>query len=172
MRVPTRKVWRAFPELDRFSDEQCARFVRAAEHTWAGVARAVVAVLVCVPCWAVGLVAFVFVVGRLGVALWLLERSWGPFVLFLALVLWIIAATLPAWWIRDAWLRRDIARVMGPAAACRDCGYSLLGLPVPLSLRVVCPECGHLCDVPSALRALCPAPETPPAQAASTLLPP
>lgn len=35
MRHLTRRIYRAFPELDRFPDEACERFVRAARRGWA-----------------------------------------------------------------------------------------------------------------------------------------
>ncbi len=39
MRLPAFKVYRAFPELDRFSDEQCRRFMSAAKR---GLARRII----------------------------------------------------------------------------------------------------------------------------------
>ncbi|MGH7243492.1 MAG: hypothetical protein ACREJD_08765 [Phycisphaerales bacterium] len=41
MRIPGRKIWRAFRELDEFSDEQCRRFVnRASPWGWRKSIRA------------------------------------------------------------------------------------------------------------------------------------
>jgi len=50
MRLPAFKVYRAFPELDRFSDEQCEGFVAAANRSgsgraWRRVTQAAFAVL-------------------------------------------------------------------------------------------------------------------------------
>jgi methionyl-tRNA synthetase len=56
MRILTRTIWRAFPELDRFSDEQCERFVKAANArkvpktiTWCVVALVGVLVAAAAP---------------------------------------------------------------------------------------------------------------------------
>src|SRR5882724_8981274 len=34
MRLLVRRIYRAFPELDRYGDEQCRRFVSAANRGW------------------------------------------------------------------------------------------------------------------------------------------
>ncbi|MFT3686312.1 MAG: hypothetical protein QM783_15565 [Phycisphaerales bacterium] len=34
MRIPGSKVYRAFPELDRFDDVQCVRFMKGAKRDW------------------------------------------------------------------------------------------------------------------------------------------
>lgn len=141
MRIPGTRVYRAFPELDRFSDADCRRFVRfAAAGLWRGwklTARVFVAVLTA-PAIAVGFLA--------GLFLW----SWVVNALGQgrASLLWIIpfcapaigVALLPNLLLRDWQLRREItSRIF--AASCSDCRYSLLGLEWRDGL-VNCPECG------------------------------
>ena len=147
MRIMTlAKAYRAFPELDRFSDRECqkfmARIVRgkiAAQVLWAGVA---------------------FVVG-LGVwigAWWAIRLSLQTMNLsvskaFDSLPPWGIAAIVIGWFssgfiavflVRDFWLGRELRRVVD-VLRC-ECGYSVIGLAVEGVERdaaVLCPECGR-----------------------------
>ncbi|HYE62726.1 MAG TPA: hypothetical protein VD997_12090 [Phycisphaerales bacterium] len=154
MRIPGTKVWRAFPELDRFSDAECERFVERATAEHQGSKSGVMA-LGCL-----GLVIAVPLVIWLGVAAW---SAFSPaffggmrksdldvvediaktaFIAFLAL-----GCSLTMLVVRDRWLIHTITRKV-QKAACAGCGYSLLGLQ-PDHGVVVCPECStplHLRD--------------------------
>lgn len=141
MRLPLSKVWRAFPELDRFSDEDCRRFVRLASerHTsgavataFAGIAIGVLGVFVVTP--AASAVVTEIVRG--------LRLNEGVYLGIIGLTMLVVAPLGPVLglMLRDFWLRRTIGkRLIG--ARCPGCDYSILGLPVEDG-HVRCPECG------------------------------
>jgi hypothetical protein len=146
MRILTKKeIWRAFPELDRYSDDQCRRFVNSARGTWLRRCTmvtlcAVAALLVCTLCIAMG----ILVVSRLrsdGSVRWpdaIGLTTTVPLICFgIALVLPFFVYLLT----RDVLLRRRIRNIIRVRGVCGACGYSLLGLAVSPSNRVVCPEC-------------------------------
>lgn len=149
MRIPYSQIYRAFPELDPFTDAECRRYVAEARrlHRWSGAVRWVV----CAGVWlaaplagaALGLgLNRVFAVGdqarhdALALGLWILS---------LATVLCGVGGVTVLW--RDRWLRRIVReRIRG--TVCAGCRYSLLGLQTRESenelVRVVaCPECGR-----------------------------
>lgn len=140
MRLPTNKVYRAFPELDRFSDAECENYVRIAGERY-GESRAgalgigTLAVLVVIVILAV---SFDFADGF--IPLRTRETWWGvlsaiKFTLYLGVapIAWLIA--------RDIWLRRAIRRQLFDTL-CPGCKYQLLGLPIDHE-SVLCPECGR-----------------------------
>jgi hypothetical protein len=146
MRLPGRKIWRAFPELDRFNDLECERFVRRAVlvyrnskrltylATFAGLAMAIPAA------W--GLIS----------VLWGLSRGWfsrrqpavfrvldGPDGRVFAGVFFVAVIAFTFLLVRDRWLIRTINSKLR-RTNCQACGYSLLGL-TPDRGVVECPEC-------------------------------
>lgn len=157
LRLPTRRIYRAFRELDRYSDEQCERFVRAARRAfWPRVGRVVVR--------GVGLLAWfgLVVVG--------LRLRFGPNVAEEALlmrgvrhttlvtvvgVVALLVVPLVGWLVwRDVQLRRRIRRILRARANCPGCGYHLLGLFVNAEHKVVCVECGMETEVDPSLSEL------------------
>lgn len=154
MRLLTSKIHKAFPELDRFEEERCERFVRAARR---GFRRSLGRMALMV-------VAFGVVAGLLGLAAWkpvqVLEkhaivRGTGallPAVAVLAMATGVfLGGSLAALLVRDLLLRRRVRYVIRARGTCSACGYTLLGVPVPESLCVVCPECGFVSEVDAAL---------------------
>ncbi|MBL0869210.1 MAG: hypothetical protein IBJ18_01390 [Phycisphaerales bacterium] len=151
MRIPFTKVWRAFPELDRFDDDRCKRFVKRASQAF----------------WLVKLFRFLMhllgiaiggvVVGFVLQAAFVLADDWrlrSPsreiFVAAAASVTGLLAfVTLLS--VRNRFLRKRIRTIINPRGTCLSCGYSLLGLPVPDSLKLPCPECGFTCEVDPSL---------------------
>lgn len=143
MRIPLSRIYRAFPELDRFTDEQCQRFVRAACRRgwgrflhWTAVAALVfILYLITLPLSGAAMAAADDSVRfRSGVALVLLQ-----------LLLLLLAMTVPlvaGLFLRDALLRRRIRYVVRARGTCPGCRYSLLGIPLSEERKVVCPECG------------------------------
>lgn len=138
MRIPLGKIWRAFPELDNYTDDECMRFVERAkrEHQqsqvlW-GLATIAGLLLAAVP----ALWVFGRVVPPLTSAI---KRSLGAHrfrdiqtlmdVAMFALPALAIAGVVLL--VRDRWLIRTITRKV-QAAACPTCGYSLLGLVVEM----------------------------------------
>jgi hypothetical protein len=145
MRLPTFKVYRAFPELDRFRDEQCSKFVRSATR---GFSRKIVQLVVqgLAFCLVLGIV--VWLVNLLIVPYWTsidtfrrepLGLILGTVILAVCLAISIVAAMFA----RDAWLIRGVRRAMFLRGACDACGYGLIGLGVDAQGRVTCPECGE-----------------------------
>lgn len=146
MRLPLSKVYRAFPELDRFSDEQCERWQRLANQYWpwkqVGVICAAIAAFPLV--WTITMVLVTLVGNASGFRP--LDHLPGPFgliVLMLVLAVPILIAAVVSFLIRDWWARRCLRRFIDDRVCA--CGYSLLGLPeVKHENHVVvnCPECG------------------------------
>ncbi|MDP1661576.1 MAG: hypothetical protein Q8L55_06630, partial [Phycisphaerales bacterium] len=158
MRIPGSKVYRAFAELDRFTDDQCRRFMKGVKRDWwvARVARWV----------AVGASFVIALVLCYGSSVYLVWRFIPPdgsrgatdtlywVVLLLAMVTPVLIGLLSALLVRDWLLRRRLRAVINERARCIVCGYSMLGLAVPESLVVICPECGAPTDVDPALAEL------------------
>ncbi|HRJ49720.1 MAG: hypothetical protein KF787_10765 [Phycisphaeraceae bacterium] len=135
MRLPLSKIYRAFPELDSFTDDQCVRYVAAARKGWPS---RLLAALACLGTLLLTIITLGIVVGLA------MEMDSHP--LLMAAVLFAIfpSGVLAAMIVRDAflraWLRRRILN-----ATCGGCGYSLLGLSASMSqagLILRCPECG------------------------------
>lgn len=138
MRLIARTVYRAFPELDPFSDDECRIFVRnATAVAWRRAMRATVN--------AAALAGVVALEHRL-LRPWIsptypMERV--AVLVLLALVTIGVGALL----LRDLLLRLAIRRILGRGAGCPGCDYSLAGLPVSPEHSVTCPECARVTDV-------------------------
>lgn len=146
MRLPLAKIYRAFPELDRFSDEECRGFVAQASKAgldWTTAARAaggvftISAFLIAIP--------LSMTIGALtGAAIWGV-RGPRPFWMGLSLLVGITVPLVGNLMLRDFVLRRRIRRRL-LSAECAACRYSLLGLAWRDGL-VKCPECGTSNDL-------------------------
>lgn len=152
MRLITRKpLYRAFPELDRFTDEQCQRFLKSANR---GVLRGLIRAAVI---FTLGIGLFS---GTLTGMMWLSDTviDLGD---KLPVISAVIAFSMGAGFIggliiRDLLLRRRVRRVIDERGVCSGCGYVLLGLHVGPDLKVVCPECGAATEVDVSLGELSP----------------
>jgi hypothetical protein len=146
-RIPSVRVYRAFPELDRFSDAQCAAFVSSAIRRSRG-SMVIVAIGASIVCVCLAGIAFVLV-GELlslnsgdgSLARWF-ARNPGieQAMLVASLMIPVFCGVIPALMIRDVWLRSAIRRRLG-STACAGCGYSMLGIRVADG-SIQCPECG------------------------------
>lgn len=156
MRILTKYLWRAFPELDRFSDDQCARFVHSANSrrlariiTWS------------ITLFASALAAAIAIIGPIWARpSYNRPRAFPTYEdifehVFLGKlwfwVLWMTAAMLAGFVTRDILLRVRIRRLLRVRSVCMQCRYSLLGLTVPSDLIVHCPECGTPTQVDASL---------------------
>lgn len=162
MRLVTRKLWRAFPELDRFSDEQCQRFVKAANRRLSLrlVRWGLMAVVWALVTFSPLLLAFGELVlveygwrSDTSASRWLGRTWWvrSDIGMGLTMVLMLALGGLGAGVVRDWLLRRRVRRVLRTRGRCAACHYFLAGLPVTASCTVVCPECGHTTEVDASL---------------------
>lgn len=153
MRLLTRKLWRAFPELDAFDDERCARFIGVARRSIrASIARWTVYICIAAAiaylCALSMLALFDALVSRQG------KTWWADLALALVPVPFAIVGFLAGLIARDLLLRRRVRSILSARSRCPGCSYSLLGLPVSDELIVHCPECGHEMRVDASLAEL------------------
>jgi len=127
-------IYRAFPELDRFDDAKCSMLVQEARkrHGPPGVIVPPLAFLLICVAWIAVVALFAFVFGVNSTTAAILEIATLPLV--------VLVFPLCGFWVRDAWLRRSLRRVI-VGADCPGCKYSMLGLPERAG-HVRCPECG------------------------------
>src|SRR5438270_2585706 len=126
MRLRARRLYRAFPELGRYSDERCERFVRAAKG---GPGRLIFHGI---------LIGLVFLTGAFGTGLLMvvitdmMDRKVGTswtgsmlwrIVLLLGLVLVAAIPPVGAFLTRDVLLRRRVRYVLRTRGACHSCHY-------------------------------------------------
>ena len=143
MRLPFSRIYRGFPELDKFSDEECCAYIARARAKHKPSLRVAMACAVPVST-AVSLIVLTLMIAAAG---WV--RAMQPstlrnklevaFDLATPIVVIPVGAVIILlmydFWLRWA-IRKDLIR-----AVCPRCGYSLLGLNV-VDASVVCPECG------------------------------
>ncbi len=129
MRLIASPAYRAFPELDSFTDEQCEDFARLAAASSLRRGTALLMRIVT----AVGLATFVVATLERFTSV-PLEVS-AVLALALAGFGWLVTG--------DLVLRVGIRRVMRRGGSCPFCRYVLVGLPVASSHTVICPECGQ-----------------------------
>jgi hypothetical protein len=152
MRLPVSKAYRAFKELDRFSDTQCVTFARAARpRGWRWLGHAIVILTVTV----VGLIgmmaaAYFGIIDRF----FRNSRFDGPAFYLAILPMMAVAigiGPLMGYMTRDFFLRRGIRRVLISRGSCCGCRYTITGLAVDDEARVKCPECGAITIADSSL---------------------
>lgn len=139
-RVPHRRGYRAFPELNALSDEQCVAFVRQArrQDRRAGRVRRVLA----------GVLVAIVLAPMLAVMLWSLDlfpvHRRYDWIFYLTFVVWMGPLSAPilllAWWFSFREDRLVIGRRFR-APRCSACAYALSGLS-QRATEVRCPECG------------------------------
>jgi DNA-directed RNA polymerase subunit RPC12/RpoP len=144
MRLPYSKVYRAFPELDRFDDATCERYIRAARAAPRSWRSQVVRPLL----WFIGgiaaFVASVWVSVSVFGAIFSLNTPRHEALMLAAMLLCAFAAPMIfLLYVRDMILRRRIAAQLG-RTRCPACHYNLLGIPIHQEPEegVICPECG------------------------------
>lgn len=157
-RLPVKHLYRAFPELDTYSDGQCLRFIRASRGTPSiRFLRALAITLNTLIATAAALAGVIYI----NVALINNSRplapgspflTWYGVLLHIAIIL-IACATPPigAFLARDFLLIRRVRRILRTRGTCISCRYTLVGLAVAPDLKVTCPECGHITVVDPSL---------------------
>jgi len=144
-------VYRAFPEFDRFTDEQCERFLAAAAQLgWRRVLRWVMTGVAGVVLFVVAVVPSLFARGALEKPL-----AMSGLLTFVADLLSVLVPSCVGGFggvlVRDVLLRQHLRRLINTRGSCSACGYRLLGLPVSEANTVACPECGHVSEVDPSL---------------------
>jgi len=141
MRLWRRKSWRAFPELDTFSDEQCAIWVREIRR------REVLSALQMLYFAFAAMVMTAAAVVSAGIhgARWLMHLSGIAIHRYetaaILMVLGLVAGLLVGKYIHDRWLRKHLRqRLRG--LLCVGCRYPLAGVQ-PNGIVLTCPECGQ-----------------------------
>lgn len=156
MRLITSRVYRAFPELDRYPDDRCIRFVNAAKR---GLFRRALHVIL------IGPVAIATGCGLFAGILYLIDWIWPdsllraetqtlPWLTILFILFILMCGALGAaagFVVRDVLLRRRVRYVLRTRGVCASCRYGLVGLPVESGNVVVCPECGFETEVDESL---------------------
>ncbi len=135
MRLPFTKIWRAFPELDRFSDAQCERFVAAAGG-WVPRIVQFFAVMISIPVLLFAYFQLLFALPN-----WWSSGGEGEWTVIGAAVVFGLSLVV-GMAARDRVLRQRVKEVMRAGSTCAGCHYSILGLPVSEETKVRCPECG------------------------------
>lgn len=154
MRILTSsKVYRAFPELDRFEDERCERFVKAAKSSlwWNWGSKAGLFVLL------IGVGAATFF--GYAMALERLDRNPRAIqsdALHVLAISGLLGVTLAIPFLvmllaRDLNLRKRLHHILRSRGSCMSCHYSLVGLAVDERCVVICPECGGATQVDESL---------------------
>lgn len=141
MRLVSRKIWRAFAELDQYDDDTCARCLRRVwENSRSGQFWIMIFPTLLVS-WLVWIIVMIVVaeVFDLGV----FPRLSA--VLHLMLAGFVIMPLLAGILVRDLWLSKQLlAEIRG--ATCYECQYCLVGTPIDTlsdgTESVRCPECG------------------------------
>ncbi|MBX3385057.1 MAG: hypothetical protein KF768_00640 [Phycisphaeraceae bacterium] len=146
MRIATHKIYRAFPELDRFDDERCRNFVRSANR---GFLRHLLpsALIFLTFLFVAGVCGYLFALAYIILnfdpnshpSLW-----WSTLGMAIPALICPIVGAIAAMVVRDVFLRRRIRRVITLRGTCSECDYVLLGLNVGPDLKVTCPECGSV----------------------------
>jgi hypothetical protein len=150
MRLIRSKIYRAIPELDRFTDGQCRRFVAAANSSWRRrLIRWALVLLAGVIGLAVALAGIMLVMA--GLEHLTLGRDLGDTA---TILIGVAAASvafaiglIPTLILRDILLRLTIRRLIRRCGSCPKCHYTLLGMPVRADHSITCPECGLKIDV-------------------------
>ena len=147
MRIPTSKIYRAFPELDRFSDAECRAFMArlrrqvgmqlfgflAAGAAGFGMFVATIVVQGVMYVWTRRI--------RFGLSVDDAEMVWAA--IYIAMP--FLASFMTILLVRDFFVRRGLrTRILNVVRrfTCRGCTYSLVGLRATGHV-VRCPECGH-----------------------------
>jgi|GEM_PF-860558 len=153
VRIPLRRIWRAFPELDVYNDSECRQFLRVARrrapwrhfHAFLILAVFFFGVIGCV----------VLSTVLLTYSMRGMKNSAQLMAMNAALVAGMVALpSLATMILRDWLLRRRVRFVLRDSGSCPQCRYSLVGLVIPESLQVSCPECGFVCRVDESLSVL------------------
>ena len=151
MRILSRKIWRAFPELDQFDDETCKRYITRAKQMKGENGRALLIIFTVVTVFVlmISSASFQFTVLSGWAERFAKYGKVQPFT-EMSILIWIFLTGLFVPWlvglvVRDKILERCVRKQV-KCASCPECGYNLIGLSIYGSdghRLVKCPECGY-----------------------------
>ncbi|MBL4702778.1 MAG: hypothetical protein JKX85_16155 [Phycisphaeraceae bacterium] len=149
MRIITRKLYRAFPELDRFTDDQCIQYMRNIKQRKLLFSLRIIL-----------LPTIIGIIHLLGIPIALKFiayqfKSYGTFIDSLGdtsflffwstfFVIWLGGTAFLPLCLRDKLLGKKVLKIINnqlEKTRCRNCSYSLIG-QTPKSDQLSCPECG------------------------------
>lgn len=155
MRILSRKIWRAFPELDQFDDAVCKRYIQRAEAMKGHWKRLVIVIASLL----LGLVLAGVIVNpefQLLMSFFRYQNENEKLSTGTITAIEVFVGTNFIWipWMaglftRDVLLERCVRKQVSDAK-CNACNYNLIGLSVfsEADKRVVrCPECGELTEL-------------------------
>lgn len=160
IRITTSDLHRAFEQLDRFPEDKCRKFVKAAQGGFllrSGIQVALVILfhLIAGAIIAGGIAIFLGVGGTFEERMYAgAQRQWLNLGILAGTGLSLLIAGLATLFARDLWLRSRIRYVLDMRGRCVKCHYGLLGLPISDSFEVKCPECGETTKVDASLATL------------------
>lgn len=139
--LTTKKIYRAFPELDQLDDEACVRFIRrmwGLQNVWKFWIILIVLLPISLIVWLAIMLATsgIFDLSVFPVYSEILTLMEPGFVGFPLMVMFFV---------RDFWLSQQIRKRID-GVGCKDCEYCLVGLEIKQSKTgeyVLCPECGE-----------------------------
>jgi hypothetical protein len=152
MRIITRKLYRAFPELDAFTDDQCRQYllnIRQSKQQYSLVIIGIPTLLGLVHLFGLPYLlsrfvmrwvyrSFKFSLSQLDDTLFLLVI--GTF-----LIVWLGGSAFWPLYLRDRLLGAELVKVLNNQlrkTRCRTCSYSLIGQTPAPDGSLICPECG------------------------------
>lgn len=159
-RLPVKHLYRAFPELDTYSDEQCQRFMRASRG---GFARTIVHAAIILAITIAG-----FIGGSLFL-IWFISSTtqnvpimnlgrpaplWQAILYTILIIATVALGPILGFLARDFLVIDRIRWILRSRGLCPTCRYSLVGLAVDAESRVLCPECGNTTAVDPSLSEL------------------
>ena len=152
MRLLTRKLDQAFPQLEAYDEDTGRQFFELAAGSrgwrlWRLCLATVFSLLIIVPCAVAGIIL------TFGLALGQSQRG-GESVLFAGLLcVGLFVISLPLWvlFFRDRLLKSRINAILTADSTCKRCRYSLIGIAPSATGLALCPECGSTSPVHPAI---------------------
>lgn len=148
MRIVTRKLHRAFPELDAYTDDQCVQYMKNLRQRklhfslWLILLPFLItlAYFIVVP---IGLVFSIKLMNNANLMSLNNDALFYTIILSYA-VIWWIGSGVVALLSRDVIMGSQLKKIVNSQlikTRCRTCSYSLIG-QTPQNGMLVCPECG------------------------------
>jgi len=149
MRIITRKIYRAYPELDAYTDEQCVQYMANVKQRKLRFSMQIILIPTLLGLFhLLGIPILLRIIGRYLYDFWnalstlddtLFLLCWGVLIF-----IWLGGSAFWPLFLRDKLLSKSVRRVLNSQlekTRCRKCSYSLIG-QTPCDDTLSCPECG------------------------------